>query len=466
MAETTRRTTQWYAEIGDTGLPRVGGYVRDEFLAQLQGERGRRVFREMADNEPVIGGFLLAVNSLIRRVEWRVEQANDSPAALEAAEFVEQAMDDMCHTWRDMVEEALAMMVYGFAPMEVTYKRRRGRRKGIASSAYDDGKIAWAKVALRAQSSLHRWEFDDAGDVTAMCQMTDDGKTATIPAEKLVLFRTSRVMNNPEGRSVLRSAYRAWYFKKVMEETEGTGVARDLTGLPVGRVPSQLLSSDASPDEKAQLAQFKAILQNIRTDKQGAIVLSSERDDSGNLLYDLALLSTGGSRQHDTSSIVDRYTRAIATALLCDFMLLGQTAVGSFALSSDKTDLFAQAIGGFLKIIVDTVNSRLIWPMCEFNGIADEDQPSIAHGDLESPDLEALSAYVSAMTGAGHITPDPDLGNHLRRAANLPPAPDSEDGQDDPTMPAGKPATEKDAPDGDDAPKKAAKPNTPADDAE
>jgi len=32
------------------------------------------------------------------------------------------------HTWEDFVVEALSMLGYGFAPHEIVYKRRLGRR--------------------------------------------------------------------------------------------------------------------------------------------------------------------------------------------------------------------------------------------------------------------------------------------------------------------------------------------------
>ena len=55
-------------------------------------------------------------------------------------------------------------------------------------------------------------------------------KQVVIPMEKCLLFRTQTHKNNPEGRSILRNAYRSWYFKKRIEEIEGVGIERDLAG--------------------------------------------------------------------------------------------------------------------------------------------------------------------------------------------------------------------------------------------
>ena len=45
-------------ELGSTGLRRSGGTVYEEFLVNLRGLRGFRVYREMADNDPTIGSII------------------------------------------------------------------------------------------------------------------------------------------------------------------------------------------------------------------------------------------------------------------------------------------------------------------------------------------------------------------------------------------------------------------------
>ena len=62
----------------------------------------------------------------------------------------------------------------------------------------------------------------------------------TIPIDKALLFRTKSRKDNPEGRSILRNAYRSWYFKRRIQEVEGIGIERDLAGLPVMYAPADL----------------------------------------------------------------------------------------------------------------------------------------------------------------------------------------------------------------------------------
>ena len=84
------------------------------------------------------------------------------------------------------------------------------------------------------------------------------------------------------------------------------------------------------------------------------------RDEHGNLLYELTLLSTGARRQSDTNALIQRYNAEIAMAALSDFMLLGHSRVGTFALGVTKTELFATAFSYVLDVIANEINEREI----------------------------------------------------------------------------------------------------------
>ncbi len=74
------------------------------------------------------------------------------------------------------------------------------------------------------------------------------------------------------------------------------------------------------------------------------MVKSIRRDEYEGLVlphgFEFELVSTGGARQFDTNAIINRYDAKIAMTVLADFIMLGHQKVGSFALSSDKTELF------------------------------------------------------------------------------------------------------------------------------
>lgn len=406
------------AELGVTGLRRTGnrGLVTEEFLTQLVGERGRRVLREMRDNDPVVGAILWAIESLIRNVTWKVE-GDDEEAVL----FVESCMHDMSHTWDDFIAEVLSMLPFGFSWHEIVYKKRNGHKVDRAeNSRYSDGRIGWRKLPIRAQESLYEWMFDEEGGVRSFIQQAEpDYKTVEIPIERSLLFRTGVHKGNPEGRSILRNAFRPWILKKRIEEIEGIGIERDLAGLPViyrtGEMAQQY-------DE-----QLETIVKNIRRDEQEGVLLPLAYDDNNNQLIRLELLSSAGTRQFDLTTTIDRYDRRIAVTVLADFILLGQSAVGSFALSSNKTELFSLSLGAFLKSIAGVLNRHALPRLFVLNNISLEKMPEIVPGDLETPNLEELGQYITALAGAGAtLFPDDDLEDHLRAVAHLPMKPDED----------------------------------------
>ncbi len=411
-----------FDEYGRIGQDRWQGFISEEFLKELQGKKGIRVYREMSENDAVVGAILFTIKMLIRQVDWIIQPGGNSKKDKEAADFITECMDDMIgNTWTDTISEILSFLVYGWSAHELVYKRRLGRSKDPKkNSKYNDGLIGWEKIPIRSQETLYQWEYEIGTDnVIGMTQMPPpDFGMITIPKERLIMFRTESRKDNPEGRSILRNAYRSWHFKKRIEEIEGVGIERDLAGLPIIKLPENFDEINMGKDLYNQgMATAKNIVTNIRRDSQEGVVLPNG--------WELELLSTGGKRNFDTSQIIDRYDSRIAMTVLADFILLGHQNVGSFALSSDKTDLFGVALGTYIDIICEEFTNNAIPKLIDlnspkFDGLTD--YPYLDHSDIETPDLTTLSTFVKDMTGIGLITPDQALEDYIRDAAHLPEA--------------------------------------------
>ena len=421
-----------YAEVGGTGLQRAGGFITEEFLTVLRGRKAAQIFREMSDNDPLIGSILFAIDKLIRQAPWEVTSDNE-----ETKTFIEECMNDMDGTWPDLISEIMSMLPYGWSYFEMVFKQRLGDQPGtyttangddmkMPNSKYDDGKIGWSKIAARSQDSLLKWGFDDNGTILGMWQTpAPDYKARWLPIQKCLLFRTSTLKNNPEGRSVLRNAYRPWYFKKRIEEIESIGIERDLAGFPLLYMDPDIMSSQKATD-KAIYEEYKKIIRNIRRDQQEGLILPSVFDESGNKLISLELLSSGGSRAFDTTGIIGRYQSEIAMSVLADFILLGHEAVGSFALSNDKTELFAVALGAWLKSIAAVFNDTAIPMLLKLNGLPTDTNTELVPGDIEEMPLESIITLLEAMDGMGSaVFPNDDMVEFLYKRARLPFSPDA-----------------------------------------
>lgn len=406
-------------EIGRVGQKRYAGVFYEEFLPELSGLRGIETFKEMANNDDIIFAMLYAIEMLLRQTEFNAEPSSDKAVDKETAEFVEGCMDDMQATWQDTLSEILSFITYGWSYHEIVYKRRCGRSKDPRySSKYDDKLIGWRKLPVRSQDTLSRWAYDPVTDeLQGMVQVAPPDYTEVlIPIEKALHFRTRSAKENPEGRSVLRGAYRDWYFKKRIQEIEGIGVERDLAGFPVLHAPPSLEIWDKDdPDMRAAFTNAQQIVSSIRRDTQEGIVLPDG--------WDLQLLSAGGKRNFDTNQIIERYDKRIAMTTLSDFILLGQQSAGSFALSSNKTELFGTAMGTYLDIVCDVFNTQAIPRLIDLNAehfTGFTDYPRLTHGDIEDVDLTALGGFLQQVVGCGALTPDEGLDDYLRQAAHLP----------------------------------------------
>lgn len=405
-------------EIGRIGQRRYGGTIYEEFLHELRGTRGIEVYREMSENDDVVGAILFAIEMLVRQCDWNVEPGGDTAKDKEAAEFVESCMHDMQDTWTDTISEILSFLTYGWSFHEIVYKRRMGNTKNpTTKSKYTDGLIGWKKLPIRAQETLYRWEYDNEDNLLGMTQMPPpDFGTYTIPMSKALLFRTKSRKNNPEGRSILRNAYRSWYFKRRIQEIEGIGIERDLAGLPVMHAPEGLdIWDDAIDENKRTRIALENMVKSIRRDEMEGVVLPAG--------YELELLSSGGTRQFDTNAIINRYDTRIAMTVLADFIFLGHSETGSWALSSDKTELFAMAIGAFLDMICETFNSQGIPPLIDINGehfAGITEYPKMSHGDIADVDVTKVAAFIKDMTGIGILVPDDGLEDYIRQVGHLP----------------------------------------------
>ena len=405
-----------FREYGKTGLFRFDtGWIYEEFLRELQGRKGIEVYKEMSENDDIIGAILFATEMLMRQSKWSIQEAGTEQADLDAAEFVRTCMDDMEETWSDFISEVLSFLTYGWSYHEIVYKRRMGRSKNPeTNSKYTDGLIGWRKLPIRSQDTLWEWKYDEKDNLIGLVQCAPPlYEQVFIPIEKALHFKTKSRKGNPEGRSVLRNCYRNWYFKRRIQEIEGIGIERDLAGLPVLEAPEGV---DIWSDEyAAELAKAERIVRSVRRDEREGIVLGNG--------WKFSLTSTGGRRQFDTNQIIERYDTRMAMTVLADFVLLGHQAVGSFALSSDKTELFGVALGAFLDLICEGFNNQAIPRVIDINGehfAGITDYPILTHGDIETQDLGQLGEFVSKMVGIGAITPDESMEDYLRLAADLP----------------------------------------------
>ena len=440
-ADAQARKDALYREAGSTGLTRfgIGGVAGEsvvtEHLAELRGASGRAIYREMRLNSPVVAAVLSAIGWAMRAITYKAKPASEDAEDERAAEFLDECLDDLSFSFSDEMSFIIdPMLEQGFSLLETVYKKRLGRSPepydGVddpAISKHNDGLIAWRKWVPRPANSLaegQEWQFDDTGGIQGVWQA---GTAPTwdpvfIPIERLLNFRTTAApANSPEGLSLLRSMYIPYYFATQIAEIEGIGVERDLAGLPVAYT-GHGASLDPN-DTTSDYSLLKNTVTNIRRDSAEGVVMPGPKmtetsDGSG---YLLELLSTGGSRQFDTSAIIHRYHTLMSLAALAQFVFLGLEKVGSYALANVHSEYFNLALKGWADNIADVLNRHAVPRLFALNpSFHITELPQLEHSEAGVPNLEHLAELINTLVGAKVLTPDESLEDHIRSTARLP----------------------------------------------
>lgn len=217
----------------------------------------------------------------------------------------------------------------------------------------------------------------------------------------------------PTHNSILRNVYRSYYFIKHIEAIEGIGVERDLAGIPVLYVPEELMK------EPQRVEALRQLVRSLRRDEHEGVLLPWDPVE-GKPIFKLELLSSAGSRQLDTSRLIERHKRDLARIALADFILLGLER-GSYALMREKRALFETAVMAWLQVIADELNSQAIPRLFEVNGWELQRLPKLTFQLSTVPSFEDVSNILDVMVRAGFdIGTDIELENWLRSLISAP----------------------------------------------
>jgi phage gp29-like protein len=386
-------------------------------LVELRGISGLRNLRIMSDNDPTVGAILMGITMLTRGARWSFEPADASPAAAEAAEFMQSVMDGMDLTFEDFLDDAMTMLVYGFSLFEIVMKRRA------------DGRIVVKKLGPRPQWTIDRFDVDETGSVMlGAWQNSLYRGMVYMPADRLLHMKVKSAYADPAGKSILRNAYRSYRYVTNIQEYEAVAIERELNGLPVGRIPSDYLSPNATDSQKAFVDKFKQILGNVKRNEQGYLLIPSDpyEDSDGKIssqrMVEFELLASQGTRDIDTNKSIIRHQQDIARSVLADFLMLGSNDRGSFAMSKSKTDIFVKSMRSILNSVAAPINRQLIPKIWEANSFDPALMPKIQYENLAPVDLDVLGGFIRSLALANaNIFPDLGIENALLNAAGLPP---------------------------------------------
>lgn len=173
-------------EIGSVGKSTSALFTynlaTDEYLSTLKWPYDIEIYNKMERSDAQVKAMLLLLELPIRSTSWFVKPKDASSKAKEIALFVEDALftgppTGMKTTFDELIKNACTMFTYGHSVLEKVYEAKNGY-------------VKWQKFAVRPQSTLYDWIYDDVGDLTAIQQwnLSKGWQIVEIPLDKLLIF--------------------------------------------------------------------------------------------------------------------------------------------------------------------------------------------------------------------------------------------------------------------------------------
>lgn len=391
------------------------GSQGDQLLSMISGLPMLYDLRRMFLTDDTVGAMTWVISTTLQKIPWKHaaqidgKDADTDATAMFYADWADGLMLDMNESWASHVEQCCELLWSGFLPFEIVTKQRDGR-----NSRFSDGLYGIRKMPLLDPLTVSGWSWDQEGDLTHMLQM---GARAPLPVWKIALYQTFATEASPNGRSMLNGAWRPWRMKNRIQDSEAVGIDRDLCGLPVFKVPEELLIQAQEVDgagaftADALLAQQRLngatqAVRDMRFNRSGGLIFPSdshadEVDGDKTPKYDFKLVTTAGQRSIDTRTVIRDYDRAIARVAMMQFLHLGDRSTGSYGLSDDQSSMAMQSLTAFAGIIANEWSRKVLTLLWDINGFDRRYMPAMKAAEVSKESLLSIGTF---LRGVGAIS--------------------------------------------------------------
>jgi hypothetical protein len=402
----TKKDERVASAMGGSGTSIYNGvFFNSEYNSKLDteyGGPGLDVYDKMEKSDPVVGGGLDLIKLTIRQAEWYVEAGSDAPKDVEAADFIKDALfNRMSITFPELLEDILTGLQFGFFVGEKIYK-------------FSMGQMILDRIMYMDQRSIARFEtIDHKPGVTQYLdgdEAKEKGKREVdIPMKKLVILTLNKRGKNLRGRSILRRAWKPWFFKESFERINAVGFEREAVGIPVFIQPPTVNPEDVTKAEEMG--------KNLRFAEKSYLILPNGWE------FDVKY-PTGGNRKSAKENI-DSCNSEILTSLMAQWMLLGQGGGGGgYSLSQDLSSTFYKAAQAFCDLIAAVFARDVIKELVDLNIMGVDKYPKLNATGIEKIDPAIYSTAISSLIGSGALQPDDESEAFLRKQLRLPDMPE------------------------------------------
>jgi hypothetical protein len=336
-----------------------------------------------------VRGALRLLKTPIQAGRWFIEPATSSTRDKNIAKFVENNLFyGLNVSWANLISDILLFCEYGYMPFEKVYDINA------------KGEVVLRKLAPRHPLDIREWQYDAHGGPNGIVmEQTQEQDPIFIPIEKLANFSLESEAGDMTGISVLRSAYKHYYFKDTFYKIDAIQKERHGIGIPVIKLPPQFSKTDRTAADE--------LGRNLRTNEKAHVVLPPN--------WELMFAELGG-QPVDCLKSIDHHDRKIMSNILAPFM-------DESNVDPKSTDLFYKSTRYIGLTICDVFNRHIIPQLVDFNFVLGPDRkyPQLRVRRIgEWEDIRTMSFSLRNFVGAGAVIPDDVLEDFLRRELDLP----------------------------------------------
>jgi hypothetical protein len=410
-------------EIGASGTIASDGYVvSSDYNTELTGKRGLNTWNRMRRSDGAIREALWHIFAPIINATWEVQPASEEPLDLEVAEFGRSCLHEWpVDPWAQTLRAALLYLPQGFQVFEtveqvieaeLTYTTPQGENVKVPSRQF----VCWRRFAHRRPETIEKWNSSE-GELRSIEQMVfDQGSISNpvIPAENLVVLTNEKEGDDWTGLSLLRSAYKAWTLKEMVEKVAGMAFERHGVGVPVGYLPERL-----SNDPEA-LTRLEEMLRDLRAGEYHYLAFNAPKASTnvgGRDGYTVEILTPSGGIP-DFIPFLEYLRGEIKGNVLARFSELGHGSVGARATGDVQSEVWISALDATAKAVGDVFTDTL-------HRLIDKNYrvtryPKIVPVGIEARSLTEYADATSKLVASGAAISDRPLRKAVRKFMGWP----------------------------------------------
>ena len=395
--------TELLTSHGTTWTQLLSGIITEEYNSDLQFPDSIDIFDEMRKSDWTVIAILRAIKQPLISAKWQIQSGWEEWKDKEISDFITKNLFEKIK-FKHFLRESLGFLDFWFYYFEKIFE-------------IVDWKIEWKEFAPRIPKAHYLWGSQKTKDwidwhpqyITQQVLTLDEEKSndnlREIPWEKIILFSFEKEGNNFEWVSILRNAYKHFFYKDLLYKISSISAERYGVWVPTAQVKSSM-----NQTKQDKLIEF---LKNIRSNEQGYWVYTDD-------VIKLEIMTPNWSWVWtEMQNQIDHHDRKIYDSILAGFLNLTTWDWGSNALSKDQSSFFLRGLQWIADFFIETINQQ-IKELVDLNFKDVKNYPKLTVSDIGSISMDEHINSIWAAIDKWLIDITQDDKNMIRDILKMP----------------------------------------------